>query len=155
MPYFYVVNQPNSKIGTSFIFFNMRLLIELFLYLRAVIIWTWICMEYHNSSYSTWLMVNYCRGYRSGLYTVCLEVYLVTHRVEIWQKPCFPGAYFGFFQCMNWMFPNLIHRFCKFPKMKVPSIKALQLIQLGQNNILNTTNYLIVQLNYFICYRQN
>ena len=91
MPYFYVVNQPNSKIGTSFIFFNMRLLIELFLYLRAVIIWTWICMEYHNSSYSTWLMVNYCRGYRSGLYTVCLEVYLVTHRVEICQKPCLPG----------------------------------------------------------------
>ena len=51
---------------------------------------------------------------------------------------------FGLFQCMNRIFPNLFHlfwfKFGKFPKMNVPSIKALQLIQLGQNNILNTTN---------------
>ena len=40
--------------------------------------------------------------------------------------------------------------FVSFLKMNVPSIKALQLIQLGQNNILNTTNCLIVHWNYFI-----
>ena len=56
------------------------------------------------------------------------------HHSKVFMSPVSLWLIFGFFQCINWIFPNSLHRvwfkFCKFPKIKVPSIKALQLFKL-------------------------